>query len=118
MVCKLANITDRTHVTNHSGGQNQRIAIARAILARPKVLLLDEATSSLDAESEHLVQQALDKVMQGRTTLVLAHRLSTIRAAHAILVVDKGAIAERGTHDELMKKDDGLYAALVARQMQ
>ena len=99
-----------------SGGQRQRIAIARAVLADPRVLILDEATSNLDAESEHLVQQALAKLMQGRTTLVVAHRLSTVRDADAIIVLDKGKIVERGTHDELMKMGE-VYRRLVEHQL-
>ncbi|XP_019055136.1 PREDICTED: ABC transporter B family member 9-like isoform X1 [Nelumbo nucifera] len=100
-----------------SGGQKQRIAIARAILKDPKILLLDEATSALDAESERVVQDALDRVMVNRTTVVVAHRLSTIRGADIIAVVKNGAIAEKGKHDELMKISDGAYASLVALHM-
>jgi ABC-type multidrug transport system fused ATPase/permease subunit len=94
-----------------SGGQRQRVAIARAILKDPPILLLDEATSSLDNESERLVQEALDHLMQGRTTLIVAHRLSTIRAAHRIAVLDDGWLVELGTHDELLA-GEGLYARL------
>ncbi|KAM1959230.1 hypothetical protein FF1_004742 [Malus domestica] len=97
-----------------SGGQKQRIAIARAILKDPKILLLDEATSALDAESERKVQDALDRVMVNRTTVVVAHRLSTIKGADIIAVVKNGVIAEKGSHDFLMKITDGAYASLVA----
>jgi ABC-type multidrug transport system fused ATPase/permease subunit len=100
-----------------SGGQRQRIAIARAILRDPRILILDEATSSLDAESEKLVQDALDRLMQGRTTLIIAHRLSTIRNVDRIYVLDKGKIAEVGTHDELAAKEEGIYSRLVKLQM-
>ncbi|XP_019704737.1 ABC transporter B family member 9 [Elaeis guineensis] len=97
-----------------SGGQKQRIAIARAILKDPRILLLDEATSALDAESERLVQEALDRVMVGRTTIVVAHRLSTIKGADIIAVVKNGVIAEKGRHETLMEIPDGAYASLVA----
>ena len=99
-----------------SGGQRQRVAIARAVLADPKILILDEATSSLDAESEALVQDALDRLMVGRTTLVIAHRLSTVRAADRLIVVDHGRIVEEGTHDDLIASR-GLYSQLLARQL-
>ncbi|XP_074269732.1 ABC transporter B family member 9-like isoform X2 [Silene latifolia] len=97
-----------------SGGQKQRIAIARAILKNPRILLLDEATSALDAESERIVQDALDNVMVDRTTVIVAHRLTTIKNADIIAVVKNGVIAEKGKHDELMKIKDGAYTSLVA----
>ncbi|KAF3967837.1 hypothetical protein CMV_008211 [Castanea mollissima] len=100
-----------------SGGQKQRIAIARAILKNPKILLLDEATSALDAESERVVQEALDRVMVNRTTVVVAHRLSTIKGADTIAVVKNGVIVEKGRHEILMKITDGVYASLVALHM-
>lgn len=99
-----------------SGGQRQRIAIARAVLKDPCILILDEATSALDSESERLVQEALDKLMEGRTSIVIAHRLSTVRSADKILVLDKGELVESGTHDELTQKEGGLYQQLSSMQ--
>lgn len=102
--------------TKLSGGQKQRIAIARALLADPRVLILDEATSNLDAESEASVQAALARLMKGRTTIVVAHRLSTVRDADRILVIDDAGIAEQGTHDTLMSKG-GVYRRLIEHQI-
>lgn len=101
-----------------SGGQRQRIAIARAVLRNPAILILDEATSSLDSESERLVQEALDKLMEGRTSFVIAHRLSTIRKADKILVLEKGKLKESGNHEELMQISDGLYRSLSKLQFE
>ncbi|MEM6763412.1 MAG: ABC transporter transmembrane domain-containing protein [Bacteroidota bacterium] len=101
-----------------SGGQRQRVAIARAILKDPSILLLDEATSSLDAESEHLVQQALYALMEGRTTIIIAHRLSTIRKVDRIYVLDKGQIIESGSHQELSLKEGGAYKKLLQLQLE
>lgn len=99
-----------------SGGQKQRVAIARAMLKNPTVLLLDEATSALDAGSEQIVQEALDRLMVGRTTVVVAHRLSTIRNADSIAVVQEGRIVERGNHATLIADPNGAYTALVRLQ--
>ena len=100
---------------NLSGGQRQRLTIARAILKNPPILILDEATSALDSESEKLVQDALNKLMRNRTSIVIAHRLSTIQYADEIVVMEKGAIVEKGNHISLMAKN-GLYKKLVELQ--
>lgn len=99
-----------------SGGERQRVAIARAFLADSPILILDEATSSLDSESEVLIQQAMDRLMVGRTTLVVAHRLSTVRALDRLLVMDRGRIIEEGSHDQLIRLQGGLYRRLFERQ--
>ena len=101
-----------------SGGQKQRVAIARAVLKNPAILLLDEATSALDAESEKVVQEALDRLMRARTTVVVAHRLSTIRGADCIAVLQGGQIVEHGSHNHLVSKAGGMYAQLVSLQLQ
>jgi ATP-binding cassette subfamily B protein len=99
-----------------SGGERQRVALARAFLADTPVLILDEATSSLDSESEALIQQAMARLMQGRTAIVIAHRLSTVRSLDRILVFDRGKIVEQGTHAALLARSGGVYRDLFERQ--
>jgi ABC-type multidrug transport system fused ATPase/permease subunit len=101
-----------------SGGQKQRVAIARAILKDPAILILDEATSSLDAESERLVQEALQVLMVGRTSIIIAHRLATIKDVNQIYVLENGTIAEKGTHQELLQNENGLYTSLAKLQFE
>jgi ATP-binding cassette subfamily B protein len=101
-----------------SGGERQRISIARAILHDPRILILDEATSSVDTETEKQIQQALDRLVEGRTTFAIAHRLSTLQAADRLIVLEKGRIAEQGTHDELVNKEGGVYAKLHKTQVE
>jgi ATP-binding cassette, subfamily B, bacterial HlyB/CyaB len=103
------------HGCSLSGGQRQRIAIARALVANPRILIFDEATSALDYESEAVIQQNMAEICQGRTVLIIAHRLSTVRPAHQIYVIEKGEIMEDGTHDELLKRN-GFYARLNKHQ--
>ncbi len=99
-----------------SGGQKQRIAIARTLLTDPRILILDDATSSVDTQTEQLIQLALLRLMEGKTTFVIAHRLSTVRRADQILLLEKGCITARGTHAELMRSSE-LYAEVYQRQL-
>ena len=101
-----------------SGGQRQRIAIARAILKNPSILILDEATSALDAESEKVVQDALNKLMENRTAIIIAHRLATIKTVDWIYVLENGKVVEQGTHLDLNKKEEGIYSNLARLQFE
>ena len=101
-----------------SGGEKQRISIARAILKDPKILILDEATSAVDTETEKLIQEALDRLVSGRTTIAIAHRLSTLQNVDRLLVMKDGHIVEEGTHEELLSKPDGVFRRLVEMQQE
>ena len=119
-ICELPEAYDTQvgeHGTGLSGGQRQRIAIARALITNPGILIFDEATSALDYESEKIIQDNMRKICAGRTVLIIAHRLSAVRDAHRIIVMDKGQIVESGNHDELLRQPHGLYAHLHSLQM-
>jgi ATP-binding cassette, subfamily B, bacterial len=120
-ICKLGQgydtvVGERGHTL--SGGERQRISIARAILHDPRILILDEATSSVDTETEHQIQEALDRLIAGRTVFAIAHRLSTLRKASRLFVISEGRLAESGTHRELLGKTDGIYRKLYEMQLQ
>jgi ATP-binding cassette, subfamily B, bacterial HlyB/CyaB len=114
-ICEMAEAYDTKvgeHGSSLSGGQRQRIAIARALITNPRILIFDEATSSLDYESERVIQENMRKICAGRTVLIIAHRLSAVREANRIFVLDRGQIVEEGSHDELVARKDGIYAHL------
>jgi ATP-binding cassette subfamily B protein len=118
-VCKLAHgydtvVGERGHTL--SGGERQRVSIARAILHDPRILILDEATSSVDTETEYQIQEALERLIQGRTVFAIAHRLSTLRRADRLFVIDDGKIIESGTHNELLDLPSGVYRRLYMLQ--
>jgi ATP-binding cassette subfamily B protein len=120
-ICKLGQgydtvVGERGHTL--SGGERQRISIARAILHDPKILILDEATSAVDTETERQIQEALDRLVAGRTVFAIAHRLSTLRRASRLFVIEKGRLAEAGTHRELLAKEKGIYRKLYELQLQ
>jgi len=120
-ICKLPHgydtiIGERGHTL--SGGERQRVSIARAILNNPRILILDEATSSVDTETERKIQEALDRLIKGRTVFAIAHRLSTLRKATRLFVIEDGRISEEGTHEELLSKPDGTYKKLLRLQQE
>ena len=106
-----------SHGVSLSGGEKQRISIARAVLTNPSILILDEATSSLDTETEEQIREAIDKLVQSRTTIAIAHRLSTLKNASRLVVVEQGRIVESGTHEELMKIENGIYRKMAQAQI-
>ena len=101
-----------------SGGERQRVSIARAILRDPKILILDEATAAMDTKTEKLIQNALTTLTKGKTTIMIAHRLSTLRDADKLIVIERGKVAEEGTHKELLAKEDGVYKKLYTLQLE
>ena len=103
--------------SNLSGGEKQRLSIARAILMNPPILIFDEATSSLDTKTEQQIQKAMDFLMQGRTTIAIAHRFSTLKNANRLVVVENGEIVEEGTHEELFNKENGVYSKMAHLQL-